>query len=325
MNKLAYLIAALCFLGVGCSNEQQRIIAEQQKRIDELTQLQTTSSQQIQKDVSPVAPTSLSQLAKNAGVKLNTTTVKNSLPPKEIAEKNFYDDTIKLYLNKVTFLEKQIKIFDIYKGIFEDQAADERDSISVAEKLQNQGVNTSFGKAVWQAELAEDVRLIGAYNNATEQLKLTLQKLLDEIKPAGFIGSNVSKAEYLLREEALNTSINEDTIKSIPDAISKTRYFTAQKRDILHAEVLAAAEKDLATLQQQLAAIQAEIARTPPIVLPSINTSQSALPTSIHCETTHNANGYPSTSCTNMTTLQTMRCDTSYNAYGNEQKSCYSR
>ena len=104
MNKLAYLIAALCFLGVGCSNEQQRIIAEQQKRIDELTQLQTTSSQQIQKDVSPVAPTSLSQLAKNAGVKLNTTTVKNSLPPKEIAEKNFYADTHQLYLNKETFL-----------------------------------------------------------------------------------------------------------------------------------------------------------------------------------------------------------------------------
>ncbi|HNW20056.1 MAG TPA: hypothetical protein PKL05_02345, partial [bacterium] len=201
---------------------------------------------------------------------------------------------------------------------------DEKDSIAFANKITSEsGYDTSFGKNIWQLQLNEDLRLIDAYQNFINELKI-IQKKLQEKLVAINNGEMVAmtKSEYLLQKSIIDSIVNENTSDIIYKSISSTRFFTPAKRDILNEQIAVAVKKDIETLQQELINIRAEIAKIPTIVSLPVTRSPSSFPQRINCQTMKTLSG-SKTICTEELTMNSYTCDSSKDQYGNRNESCY--
>lgn len=241
----------------------------------------------------------------------------------QIIEKDFRNNLIALYTDKLSYLSMKIGLLDVSKGMHEWDADEERKSIAFAEKIQNEsGYNTSFGKSIWQAELAEDLKLIEAYAKLIGQLQSTEKWLEAELNAAKTNTTAITEAEYKLRENILLLYVNQNDITKASDSIYNSIYFTYDKRAELYDEIVAAAKKDIAILNNEIASLQAEINSMPTITPPKISTPTSITPTNIQCTTRHSSNTFKTT-CIEIPTMRSYVCNSSYDSFWKTTTNCY--
>lgn len=330
MKKIILMAFSLIILGVGC-NSQDTIIENQQKKIDELSKNVENLIKQNTETQIPYQST-INDNKNNVKQFDNiekTTAASDKLllvdSPENTQAKNFYNELLSLYATKNKILQRKIVMLGVLKGIHEGNAADEINSISVATKIQNDsGYDTSYGVTIWKLELEEDNKLIVIYNKTIADLKIMQARVQDKMTSLNNNIVYVSEEEYLLQENILNTNINDNYIDTVDKYIEQNRFFTAEKRDELHSKILLAAQKDLETINQQLAALKIEKNNSPILTAPTFNISSSIVPTNINCETSNTKSG-TRTVCVESPTMKSFTCETTRNVAGKELKSCYYR
>lgn len=312
------------FNGWSFSKNADSKIETLEKRIQELEK-NTASSTRNVIATSSIKTNAVSQAINKTSAPKSTSTIVKS-------DKNFHDSLLPLYTDKISFLDNQIasdtfglylvkaKIDEVNKFISDSEALQAKYSWSNTATLNNIAVeHTNFNK----------------YQIA--QMKIALSSLQERIAALGLIksrlgkefatmSSNVFEGEFKLRTAELDSLVDKDKIKAqqtkIMDSIGALTKIDEDYNDL---ELKAAyqqksqAESDLAALKAQEATISIPVVQSASIIAPA-----QQQPSSIHCDTTYNANsGNPSTLCTEFPTMKSIRCNTTYSVYGNPQKDCY--
>ncbi|MCX6722601.1 MAG: hypothetical protein NT094_00860 [Candidatus Staskawiczbacteria bacterium] len=253
-------------------------------------------------------------------------------------EENFRSQLVSLYEGKIKFLDEKIKRWELLKGIYDGNIADNKEGISTFENIRASiGYDTSYAVDIYRLEVSEEIKFSEIWKNRIDQYNKIKNKVDSELSDIKTNSLLITKAEYLLREAELNLLINKTDIEKTDTAIfNLPEYFTGSKRSEIDVLLLSKAEKDKANIGRELADMRTvldnldkqisanNIARmeAEAKIMPLIKQ-----PTRISCNTTYNANnGNPSTICTDLSTYESIRCDTTYDANsGNPNMNCYSR
>lgn len=332
LSFLVTLLAAACNKAVTKNGEaSQPQKPTQTQAATSTTQTATTTSGSDNFAPEPYTIDSVNKLAaklaaKNGG---NAATPTKATPA-PVTEQDFRSQLTALYQEKIGFLDDKIKTWKLTKfaiGLGIDQS--NKDISFYNQNCTDTGYCDPYAVKMSQLELDEDTKFSGIWQSRIDQGSQIEQKLNDELTALNADNSTVPQAEYALRQNELNTLVNESDIEQADASINQATYFTADKKAEIDNTILSHAQTAKAWADQQLATINAEAQTAaqniPPIVTAPI-TTVPIQPTSIHCNTTADTQmGFPKseTECTEFPTMKTMVCNTSTSGYGSLQKDCY--
>jgi|ERR1035437_1325067 hypothetical protein len=245
---------------------------------------------------------------------------------------NFYDATLALYKEKLSFLNNRIGLDGITQSVIKSREEQTKKDISFDENNQktygwsyssnyNSLITASINFSKKEVEQTDKLYpLMDARIAELNQLKSILEDTISNIP-----SQNISQADYMLRSSALGELVDEADIKKTDTSIFNSLDDLFKIGNDYSDLVLKASEQVSAEAGKALEALNAQAAsiRVPVIQLPTITPLQTQ-PTSIHCDTTYSAiSGNPSTTCTDNSTLKSIHCDTTYNpSSGNPSTTC---
>ncbi len=355
MKKLFLLVLAIPFLmGAGCTTTNKTDDAAKIKELEnKITVLETNNDLEITE--SNQVATSTEQLATTSTDKSIFRPIENTKPtpdfiphttqesPKtttatssgirilrpaeiQIVEKDFRNDLITIYKKKLSDLTLTIEYKKISRDIHIWNADDERAHITFVNSMSADSITPAakFGRSIKQLELEEDLKVIEMYDKFIQQLEQNQQWLENELALINNNYTLISEAEYLLRENLLNANINIEIINKVSRDISDYQYFTGVKRAELDAQILSAAQRDVAFFNQEVASMQAEINSLPTITPQRISAPISTTPTNIQCTTTHSFNTLK-TVCIEIPTMKSYTCNSKYDAFWKTTTNCYAQ
>ncbi|MFA6614031.1 MAG: hypothetical protein WCS83_04540 [Endomicrobiia bacterium] len=248
-----------------------------------------------------------------------------------IIEQSFYNQLVFSYEDKINFIEKKIKEWELIIFAIGLNIEDIEEGIScIEEDATSDFYDLSYAITMYNLEKNEAFKFLKIWEDRIIQYKEIRNKIKDRLIAFDKV-SFMSEAEYLLYQKELNLLVREDLIEEEEVLITSKIYFTYEKKEEIDEKILSGLEIDKKKAKQEIDNLQLEIDELDKQILDNklkmMDASSKIIesmeqPAQIRCETSNNGYGKMTTTCSENFSGESIRCETSNNGYGKMTTTC---